>query len=40
MNSYFNDLRRHVFEAIQADKETQEKIGIRFSVSTLFVEKL
>jgi transposase len=40
MQPYSNDLRRRVIEAIQANEETQEEIGIRFSVSTSFVEKL
>lgn len=40
MQPYSNDLRRRVIEAIQANEETQEEIGIRFSVSQSFVEKL
>lgn len=40
MQPYSNDLRRRVIEAIQANKERQEEIGVRFSVSTSFVEKL
>jgi transposase len=40
MQPYSNDLRRRVIEAIEANEETQEEIGIRFSVSTSFVEKL
>ena len=40
MQPYSNDLRRRVIEAIQANEETQEEIGIRFCVSRSFVEKL
>ena len=40
MQPYSIDLRRRVIEAVQANEETQEEIGIRFSVSTSFVEKL
>ena len=40
MKPYSNDLRRRVIEAVQANEETQEEIGIRFDVSTSFVEKL
>jgi|SRR5687768_5929545 len=40
MQPYSDDLRRRVIQAVQANEETQEEIGIRFSVSTSFVEKL
>lgn len=40
MKPISNDLRRRIIEAIQANKESQEDVADRFSVSISFVEKL